>query len=71
MIGICSNCKEPCEVNIVDIGIGQYEYWGAKGRDVQLEALSTCCDAPAYWSELEEFITVADIKEEAYDRFYG
>lgn len=25
------------EYNVVDNGIGAYEYWGAKGRDVRLE----------------------------------
>lgn len=70
MIGICSACKEPCTVKIIDNGIGSYEYWGAKGRDIQLEAVSDCCEAPAYYKDLEGFITIKDIKEEEYDRFY-
>jgi len=69
MLGICTNCKEHCEVNIVNNGIGPYEYWGAKGNDVQLEATSNCCDAPAIIHASGEMITVADIK--AYNEYYG
>ena len=64
MFGICSDCKEPCEVIIVDSGIGSYEYWGAKGTDVQLEAVSNCCNAPAYIDSSKDFVTVSMIKEE-------
>ena len=71
MNGICSACKESCEVIIVDTGICQYEYWGYKGRQVELEALSTCCDAPAFWNDVEDFITAEDVRREEYDRFYG
>ena len=27
----------------VDEGIGSYEYWGAKGVDIQLVEVSDCC----------------------------
>ena len=72
MLGICSDCKEPCEVIIVDSGIGAYEYWGARGIDVQLEAVSNCCDAPAYIDSSEDFVTVSMIKdEEEYNNCYN
>ncbi len=63
MKGICSKCKELCEVILIDFGIGGYEYWGIPGNDVQLEALSICCDAPVYIENSNEFITVLMVKE--------
>lgn len=40
----CEGCKLPCEVIEVDFGIGAYEYWGAPGFDVQICAVSNCCE---------------------------
>ena len=40
----CENCGEPCEVVTVDMGIGPYEYWGARGNDVRLAEVSDCCE---------------------------
>jgi hypothetical protein len=28
----------------VDFGIGSYEYWGAKGVDIRIEEVSSCCE---------------------------
>ena len=39
----CLCCKEECELQVTDEGIGAYEYWGAKGTDVQLVLSSACC----------------------------
>ena len=39
----CVLCGKECEVDIVDEGIGTYEYWGAKGVDIQLVEVSVCC----------------------------
>jgi hypothetical protein len=62
MEGICSFCKKPCFVNIVDFGIGQYEYWGASGVDTQLAVVSTCCEAPVFEEEnSDKYITVSDV----------
>jgi hypothetical protein len=33
----------------VDFGIGSYEYWGAKGVDIDLQEVSDCCEAD--WTE--------------------
>ena len=41
----CSCCKQECALHITDEGIGDYEYWGAKGTDVQLVLSSDCCDS--------------------------
>jgi hypothetical protein len=40
----CCSCKEECQVIEVDFGIGAYEYWGAKGVDIQIEEVSSCCE---------------------------
>jgi hypothetical protein len=47
MNGTCTACGQPCQVSIIDFGIGSYEYWGALGIDIQLEAVSDCCEEPA------------------------
>jgi hypothetical protein len=39
----CTFCNEECEVNIVDEGIGAYEYWGSKEVDIKLVEVSACC----------------------------
>ena len=39
----CSYCNQECEVEVVDEGIGAYEYWGATGVDVRLVEVSSCC----------------------------
>jgi hypothetical protein len=41
----CSECKKPCEVELVDDGIGPYEFWGMKGVDRRMVAVSDCCEA--------------------------
>ena len=46
MLGKCTECGEECNTIIIDYGIGSYEYWGAKGVDIQIEAVSDCCEAP-------------------------
>jgi len=44
--GWCSHCKKPCDIIGIDNGIGAYEFWGHKGRDVQIDAVSDCCEEP-------------------------
>jgi hypothetical protein len=45
----CCACKQECSVIEVDFGIGSYEYWGAKGVDIDLQEVSDCCEAD--WTE--------------------
>ena len=40
----CSACRKPCEVKLVDDGIGPYEFWGMKGTDTRMVAVSDCCE---------------------------
>lgn len=40
----CKECKCECEGEWVDFGIGSYEYWGARGNDVQWHYVSKCCE---------------------------
>jgi hypothetical protein len=42
--GWCSSCGKECTIIGVDDGIGPYEFWGQKGRDVQIIAVSDCCE---------------------------
>lgn len=41
----CEACGKPCSIQVVDYGIGAYEYWGAPGFDIQLCEVSDCCEA--------------------------
>lgn len=57
---ICPNCDEKCDGEWIDEGVGEYEYWGAKGNDVQMvfvcehcgEALETTQSYEDYRSEM-------------------
>lgn len=70
MIGKCTECGQPCNVIPVDFGIGAYEFWGAKSIDVQIEAVSDCCDAPAV-NALGHLITIQNVKDqERVDNYY-
>lgn len=70
MNGTCTACGQPCKVGIIDNGIGAYEFWGDKCVDIQLEAVSDCCEAPAVNSAQDE-ITVREVKEyQMQDNFY-
>lgn len=62
----CSECGEDSVARIVDNGIGEYEYWGAMGRDSQLEVETVCCDAPALDRDSGERLTVRDVEENNY-----
>jgi hypothetical protein len=46
---ICPSCGEPCEVKVVDNGIGPLEVHGRKIVDVDEVLVSECCE-----EELEE-----------------
>ena len=40
----CSYCKQECDVEEVDEGIGAYEYWGATGFHHNWQTVSECCE---------------------------
>ena len=42
----CAECDEYVEPYFIDEGIGDYEYWGCRGRDIQLVAYCPICDNP-------------------------
>jgi hypothetical protein len=41
---ICPHCHAEVEGKWVNEGIGPYEYWGAKGNDVQMDFVCEECD---------------------------
>lgn len=42
---LCSGCGQPaCEIE-VDYGIGDYEYWGARGVHRDVRRVTDCCEA--------------------------
>jgi hypothetical protein len=42
---ICKDCQHECEGELIDVGIGPYEFWGAKGCDSRMSFVSECCEA--------------------------
>lgn len=62
MLGTCTECLQPCNVELVDFGIGSYEFWGAKSVDKRVEAVSDCCEAPAVDSN-NNVITEQNVKD--------
>ena len=42
--GVCKSCGEECTAEIVDFGIGPYEYGSIRAVDVQLHEVSPCCE---------------------------
>lgn len=63
MNGTCKACGHPCKVGIIDNGIGRYEFWGDKCVDIQLEAVSNCCENTAV-NDTNHEITVQMIKNQ-------
>ena len=51
MTTYCGECGKECEVLWEDVGIGAYEYWGQKGRDVQIVPFSDCCEGEVFEDE--------------------
>lgn len=48
LTGICSYCHEPCDVEVHDVGIGRYEFWGKPCVDSRHEVVSNCCNEPVH-----------------------
>lgn len=44
----CEECGRPCQVIVVDKGIGLYEYAGAVGNHRDLREVSDCHEARIY-----------------------
>ena len=44
-VEFCAECREECQGNWVDFGIGSYEFWGQKCHDSRWGYASTCCEA--------------------------
>jgi hypothetical protein len=55
----CKQCGEPCEVVLVDFGIGPYEFQGQRGVDVNKQWASACCES--------EYVDDYQVDEEASD----
>jgi hypothetical protein len=40
----CGNCGQPCQIEWVDDGHGQTEFWGIPGFDTNRCPTSDCCE---------------------------
>lgn len=49
MAAYCAHCGKECEVKIVDVGIGAYEYQGAPGVQSIPVPVSACCEETVYF----------------------
>jgi hypothetical protein len=49
----CDNVFDEDELCEVDVGIGGYEYWGAKGTHVDVRTVSPCCESEDFTEEDE------------------
>jgi hypothetical protein len=38
----------PCVIVDIDTGIGSYEYWGFKGKDVHWNVVTNCCESKEF-----------------------
>lgn len=51
----CKDCHERCRPQRMDFGIGAYEYWGARGNDVNIQTVSDCCEAEVVDQDLKPY----------------
>ena len=42
--GVCAECKQAARFQLIDVGIGSYEFWGATGNHVEMVWASECCE---------------------------
>ena len=63
---ICGACDAPCKVIVADQGIGAYEFWGSKGTDVDLQAVSDCCEYTAYTDSSKDEVCEAEGPDDYY-----
>lgn len=52
--GFCKNCGKEVEGRWEDCGIGSYEFWGAKGTDVDWRRFCAECDEELGDVEVQE-----------------
>lgn len=51
---LCQACGQPSDTHEEDVGIGDYEFWGARGTHVDWQVFSDCCDAPMVPNTLKD-----------------
>ncbi len=62
----CGSCGEPCEAETADFGVGEYEFWGFRGVDRNVQTVSSCCEADLY-SDAE--LSVEYVEDDDYDPY--
>lgn len=51
--GICASCGKQAKAVRRDMGIGPYEYWGARGTHHDWQIVSECCEAEVMEPDVE------------------
>jgi len=44
-VGFCHECRDIVDILVEDVGIGSYEFWGARGYDSRMIAVCSECGA--------------------------
>lgn len=65
----CPECQEEVDVELIDNGIGAYEYWGFRGIDTRKEPC--CSQCGDYLEDFQEEDAEADYWDREYDRRMG
>lgn len=58
---ICDCCLQECNIKEIDIGIGQYEFWGSRGNDVRMLEVSDCCEDS--FKQRDEFDDLEELED--------
>ncbi len=52
---VCGHCRQACQGEHVDFGVGVTEFWGNVSNDVCIQFVSKCCQVQMYEDyELDE-----------------
>ena len=66
-IYFCQECELECRGQVVDQGIGQYEFWGQKGIDKREAFFRECCEALVVDIDGNEVDRTAPDEDAAYE----
>lgn len=60
----CDGCGSTCGLEVIDEGIGGYEFWGARGHHSDLVVYSDCCQDIVVDSDTGEEISQESLFED-------
>jgi hypothetical protein len=62
----CASCEAEVKAKKIDAGIGPYEYWGARGNNVQMMIVCDYCESSDLFvdSDMATEYTESNFREE-------